>query len=158
LATIIPEHEFERVTGEPDFPAYLAGHIKDGKLEYFCNNSVHYVLRGVHVKLDILWNWEAAPGTGDTYTAVFRGTRARVEIRQGAEQKYVPELYVVPNSDSTRAEVLTALQHKIDALQGEHPGVGFKELGGQAAITIPAATELATRHTSRRSRISSSSI
>lgn len=136
--TIIPRSEFERVTGEPDFPAYLAGHVKDGKLEYFCNNSVEYKLRGVHVKLDILWNWEAAPGTGDTYTAVFRGSKSRVEIRQGAAEKYIPELYLVPNSEAVKAEVFAALKRKIDALQAEYPGVAFRESGGQAAIVIPA--------------------
>src|SRR5262249_33261350 len=32
--TVIPESDFARVTGESKFPASLAPHIKDGKLDY----------------------------------------------------------------------------------------------------------------------------
>ena len=131
--TVIPQADFQRVTGESEFPKYLAGSVKDGKLDYFCNNSVHYTVRGVHVKLDILWNWEAPPGTGDTYDATFRGTRARVEIRQGKAERYVPELYIVPQS----ADVLGAVRKKVEALQARYPGLAVEESGGEAHIVIP---------------------
>ena len=74
--------DFEKVTGDAEFPQFLMKNLKVGQLEYFCNNSVHYTVRGTHVKLDILWSWEAAAGTGDTYDASFRGSKARVEIRR----------------------------------------------------------------------------
>jgi predicted dehydrogenase len=131
--TVISQADFQRVTGEPEFPQYLAGSVKDGKLDYFCNNSVHYTVRGVHIKLDILWNWEAPPGTGDTYDATFRGTRARVEIRQGKAEKYVPELYVVPQA----ADVLSAVRGKVQALQARYPGLAVEESAGEAHIAIP---------------------
>jgi len=131
--TVIPQAEFQRVTGEPGFPQYLARSVRDGKLDYFCNNSVHYTVRGVHIKLDIAWNWEAPPGTGDTYDATFRGTRARVEIRQGNAERYVPELYVAPQS----ADVLSAVRKKVEALQARYPGLAIEESGGEAHIMIP---------------------
>jgi predicted dehydrogenase len=131
--TIISQADFQRVTGEPEFPQYLALSVKDGKLDYFCNNSVHYTVRGVHIKMDILWNWEAPPGTGDTYDATFRGTRARVEIRQGKAEKYVPELYVVPQA----ADVLNAVRRKVQALQARYPGLAVEESAGEAHIVIP---------------------
>jgi predicted dehydrogenase len=133
--TVISRADFERVTGEPEFPPFLAGHMKDGKLEYFCNNSVHYTLRGIHVKLDILWNWEAPEGTGDTYEAVFRGTRARVEIRQGKAERYVPELYVVPQS--ANSNVFAALRRKVETMQTVYPGLAVSENGGEARLVIP---------------------
>ena len=64
--TVISQAYFQRVTGEPEFPKYLAVNVKDGKLDYFCKNSVHYTVRGVHVKMDILWRLEAPAGTGDS--------------------------------------------------------------------------------------------
>src|SRR5688572_13968088 len=76
--TWIPEAEFRRVTGEPRFPASFAGSVKDGKLEYYCNTLATYALRGIHTTLNVIWDWEAAPGGGDTHYAVYRGTRARV--------------------------------------------------------------------------------
>lgn len=135
--TVISRAGFQQVTGQPEFPQFLAGRVKDGKLEYFCNNSVHYTLRGIHVKLDILWNWEAPEGTGDTYEAAFRGTKARVEIRQGKEERYIPELCVVPQSATVRAAVFVALQRKVEAMQAVYPGVAVREDGSEARLVIP---------------------
>ncbi len=135
--TVISQADFQRVTGEPEFPRFLAGHVKDGKLEYYCNNSVHYTVRGVHVKLDILWNWQAPEGSGDTYEAAFRGTKARVEIRQGKAEQYIPEVYVVPDSAALRAQVFEAVKRKVNALQGVYPGVSLAESAGEAHVVIP---------------------
>src|SRR6185437_9730296 len=112
------------------FPPYLGAAVKNAKLDYYCNNSVHYTLRGVHVKLDILWNWEAPEGTGDAYEAAFRGTKSRVEIRQGKAERYVPELYVVPES----GDVLAALSAKVDALQSKFPGLSIHQNGSEARL------------------------
>src|SRR5580700_4037437 len=57
--TVISKSDFERVTGEREFPASLAAHIKDGKLDYDCNNSIRYTVRGAHAALDVRWNWES---------------------------------------------------------------------------------------------------
>lgn len=128
--TVISKPDFQKVTGEAEFPASLAPHVKDGKLEYFCNNQVSYALRGVHVKLDILWNWEAAEG-GDVYEATFRGTNARVEMRQGKAEKFVPELYVVSSKGAG------ALQRKIESLNSKYPGLAIVQNGNEARIVIP---------------------
>src|SRR5262249_13379000 len=93
--TVLTRADFQRVTGEADFPAALAAALQGDRLDYFCNTRVAYTVCGVHVKLDVLWDYEAAAGAGDTHLAVFRGSRARVEVRQGQEQNYRPELYVV---------------------------------------------------------------
>lgn len=135
--TVISPEDFQRVTGEPEFPQFLAGRVKDGKFEYYCNNSVHYTVRGVHIKLDILWNWQAPEGSGDTYEATFRGTSARVEIRQGKNEGYIPEVYVVPNSAALRVPVFTAVRRKVDALQRLYPHVAFAESAGEAHVVIP---------------------
>ena len=43
------------------FPPRFARAVKDGTLEYFCNTLVSYTLRGVHTKLNVIWDWEPAP-------------------------------------------------------------------------------------------------
>src|SRR5215831_1133675 len=65
--TVMSRADFEKVTGEAEFPSFVMKHVKGGQLDYFCNNSVQYTVRGTHVKLAIFWNWEAATGTGDQY-------------------------------------------------------------------------------------------
>jgi len=87
--------------------------------------------------MDILWNWEAPEGAGDVYEAAFRGSKARIEIRQGQEEKHRPELYVVPNGPALSAEVRAALKQKVEALQAEYPGLGVREAAGEALIVIP---------------------
>jgi len=134
--TLIPRAEFRSVTRE-DFPAVLAGRVKNDTLEYFCNTLVQYTVRGTHVGLNVIWDWEAAPGTGDSHFAYYRGSRAKIEIRQGAAEQHRPELYVVPSSPADKAGVLAAVQKKIAGLQTEYPGTAVVDQGGEVRVTIP---------------------
>jgi predicted dehydrogenase len=125
--------QFSQVTGEADFAAHLAPWVKGGQFDYYCNTAVRYAVRGVHARLEILWNWEAPPGGGDVYEAAFRGTLARAEIRQGKAENYRPELYVRPNTAALRPAVFAALGRKLAALQAQWPGVEMAVAG----IVIP---------------------
>ncbi len=135
--TVLSKSDFARVTGEADFPAYLAAHAKQDQLDYYCNTLISYTLRGIHVTLDILWDVEAVAGAGDTHLAIFQGTRSRVDVRQGKEQNYRPELYLVPNRSANKGAVLAAVQQKLAALQARFPGVAVEDLGSELWITIP---------------------
>ncbi len=131
--------EFQRVTGAKDFPDGLKPALKDGKLDYFCNNRVDYTLRGLHVRLQATWDFAAPPGKKDTEVAVFRGSRSRVEVRQGAEEQYRPEVYIVPNQADDRAALLTAVKKRVAALQADWPGLAVEEQAGRFRVLIPDA-------------------
>jgi len=135
--TVMTLPEFSRVTNEKAFPDYLATSVKDGKLDYYCNGAMTYALRGIHAKLDVIWNYEAPAGGGDTHVAIFKGTKSSIEIRQGKEENWKPELYVVPNNASSKAEILAALKTKVAALQSKYAGVGVEERGNRLLVTIP---------------------
>ncbi len=135
--TVMTLPEFSRVTNEKAFPDYLTASVKDGKLDYYCNGAMTYALRGIHTKLDVIWNYEAPAGGGDTHVAIFKGTKSSLEIRQGKEENWKPELYVVPNSASSKAEILAALKKKVAALQSKYAGVGVEERGNRLLVTIP---------------------
>jgi predicted dehydrogenase len=116
--------QFRQVTG-------VAGEA----IDYYCNTSVTYALRGIHTRLDVLWRWEAPEGAGDTHYAVYRGSKSRVEVRQGEEENYRPELYVVAQEpDATRA-----LESRIEALAKLYPGIGMENQGTRIRVTIPDA-------------------
>jgi predicted dehydrogenase len=131
--TVMTKEEFKRVTNEPNFPDYLAGNVKDDKLEYFCNGAMTYALRGVHVKLDVIWNYEAPAGAGDTHVAWFKGSKSRIEVRQAQAHT----IHVIPNDPSLKAEVMAALQKKVAALQNKYPGVVAADEGDKLRVTFP---------------------
>jgi hypothetical protein len=135
-ATVLDKAQFERVTSEKWYPAHLKPWVKGDQLDYFSNHEVHYTVGGVNVALDIEWAWEAEPGAGDTYEATFRGTKARAVIRQGAAEKFRPELYVVPEAAS-RDAVFAALRQKVEGLQKNWPGLAVDVRGAEARVTIP---------------------
>lgn len=137
--TVIPEAEFRRVTGTAGFPANLASAAKNGSLDYFANTLVSYTLRGIHTTLNVIWDWEAPPGAGDTHYAVYRGSRARVEVRQTRADGYMTEVYVVPNSPESKPQVLGAVQAKVAALQQAFPGVTVEDRGAELRLHIPKA-------------------
>jgi hypothetical protein len=133
--TVMSLGDFQQVTGESAFAGYLDSCVRAGKLEYFCNTQVEYALRGVHVKLDVLWDYEAAPGAGDTHLAVFRGTKADIEIRQAKDENYRPELYVVTHAD--KAATRRALDVRVSRLQQSYPGCAVEDQGRRFRINIP---------------------
>lgn len=135
--TILGRADFQAVTGEDDFPVYLQPQLQEGRLPYFCNNLVSYILRGVHVTLNALWDYQAAPGAGDTHLAVVQGTRSLVEVRQGQEENYRPEVYVEPRSPAERSQVAAALQKQVADWQTTYPGLGILEQGQRFRLNIP---------------------
>ena len=94
--TMLSRARFRQVTGEDQWPDYPETRVMGDALEYFCNTWLHYQVRGVHVTLETRWDWEA-PASSETNDAAYRGSRARLEIRQGAAERIG-----VPNSTSCR--------------------------------------------------------
>jgi predicted dehydrogenase len=135
--TVIPESDFKRVTGEAKFPESLAPHIHNGRLDYDCNTLVSYSINGIHVTLDVIWDWEAPAGSGDRHFASYKGGVSRVEVRQTKADGYRPEVYVVPNRPEDKARVLAAVQAKLASLQSAWPGTGAEERGGEIHLIIP---------------------
>jgi predicted dehydrogenase len=92
--TVISKFEFHGVTGLNDFPEYLKGDIRDGKLNVFSNGEMVYQLKGIFAKVSVEWKYQAPAGGGDTHYSVMHGSLCDLVIRQGAEQKFVPTLYL----------------------------------------------------------------
>ena len=47
------------LSGLPGYPPELAGRVVEGQLYYAGNNSATLAVRGVHVKLTTLWEYES---------------------------------------------------------------------------------------------------
>jgi hypothetical protein len=133
---VITLEQFQRLTLLKAFPPELAPSVKQGRLEYDCNGEVHYQIRGIHVHLTALWNYESPAGV-DLQHAIYRGTQARVDVRQGEKEKYVPEVYVVPATPQTRDAVARGLDAHMRRLQAEFAGVAYESVSGEFHVTIP---------------------
>lgn len=92
--TVISREEFRRVTGLKEFPVYLQKDIKDQKLNVFANGEMIYKIKGIFAKVSVEWKYQAPPGGGDTHYSVMHGSKCDLIIRQGAEEKFAPTLYI----------------------------------------------------------------
>ena len=135
--TGIAEADFRRVTGEAAFPSALSANVKDGRLEYYCNTLVTYRLRGTHVTLNVIWDWEAPESGGDTHFARYRGGLSAIEARQTQADGFRPELYVLPAPAADAARVRAALERKVADLQPKYPGISVDERGGLLHVAVP---------------------
>ena len=140
--TVLKPEEFQRVTGERPFPDSLSDFVRSDGLHYYCNNRVDYAIRGVHARLDVKWGFEASPGAGDTELAMFSGSKSRLEVRQGREENYRPEVYVVPNRRNDQAQIAAALERKLEALRKEWPGLELEDQRERFRVRIPDALRI----------------
>jgi hypothetical protein len=108
-----------------------------GTLDYYANGETTYTVRGAHARVRALWSYEAPAGGGDTHAAVVRGSLARVEVRQGLEQGWRTELYVVANRPADAARVRAAALRRVAALAVERPGLALVDEGGSLRVVIP---------------------
>jgi predicted dehydrogenase len=135
--TVLDEARLLELTGERTLAPSLAASLSGGTLDYFANGEATFTVRGRHARVRVLWNYEAPAGAGDTHTALVRGSRARLQILQGAEQKWRPELYVVPNQPGDAPGVKAALARCVADLAKARPGLAVEEEGARLRVGIP---------------------
>jgi predicted dehydrogenase len=136
--TRLTPEQFQKATGLTEYPKFLKKDVgADGVLNVLQNGEVRYTLRGVHVKVRPLWNFEAPEGTKDSHYARLRGTKATLEIRQGPAQNYQPTLYAEARHGIKPEDLEKALKAAVQQLQGKYPGIEAKSLGQLCQIVIP---------------------
>lgn len=141
-ATPVSRAQFATVTGAGDFPAFLRPDVRDGVLQYYANGETTYRIRGAVAHVAVTWAFEAPPGSGDTHHSVLRGTKATLEVRQGADEQYRPTLYVTPDPSVAPAAHETALRAAVAELQARYPGLDVRRAGDAWAIVVPAAYDV----------------
>jgi predicted dehydrogenase len=125
--TLISKEEFKGSTGLDEFPDFLQKDVRDGKLNVFSNGEMIYQLKGIWAKVSVTWNYMAPPGAGDTHYSVMHGTKCDLIIKQGADEKYVPTLFIENVKGMKLNDFTTALKQVIstlpyDSLQVESVG------------------------------------
>ncbi len=137
--TPIVRDQFRKATGLADFPDFLRKDVQGEMLQVSCNGQIDYTLRGLHVRVSVAWRFEPPEGGGDSHFSVIRGTKADIVIRQEAEQKFMPELYVEPAKGISLANVGAELKRAMPFLQRKYPGLKIAEEPGRWHVLIPNA-------------------
>ncbi len=137
--TILSKAQFEKVTGLSEYPDFLKSKLNEkGELPVYANGDMVYKIKGVHAKVSVIWNFEAPAGSGDTHFSIMRGTGANIIIRQGKEQKFIPELYVQVPKGGNSKQLELSLKKTFPAVQKKFPGVELEKNKNGWHIIIPA--------------------
>lgn len=135
--TPLTQSQFTLITKSNTFPDYLKPYItNDSVLQTHGNGEVNYTIKNIPVKVTARWEYKASEG-GDTHYALFKGTKANIEIRQGKEEAYQPTLYITPAANQQEKEYAATLQKAIEKLNATYPGVTIEKAAKGWKVVIP---------------------
>ena len=136
--TPISLSEFSIITNENQYPDFLKKYVKDDSvLLTHGNGSIDYTIKGIYARITAKWTYDAPSGAGDTYYALLKGTKANLEIRQGAEENWKAVLYVWPKNEKDTASLSKALNGAIKDINNEMPGVSISSYKTGWKVIIP---------------------
>ena len=128
--------QFKAITKLATFPDYLKKDVVgDSVLRVFSNGEINYQLRGINARVAVTWAYKAPEGAGDTHYSIMRGTKANLVIKQGAEQRYKPVLYIEPIVGNTKLD--SDLQAALPIVQREFPGIDLTRTPTGWQVTVP---------------------
>jgi predicted dehydrogenase len=127
--------QFKTITKLDFVPSFLEKNkLNDTTLQIWSNGEINYVIRGVHAKVSVVWDYQVAGG-GDTHYSLMRGTKAKLVIKQGKEEDYKPTLYIEPvKADPTYKLMLAGVFGK---LREKYPGLELPYSKNEMKIIIP---------------------
>lgn len=130
--------QFKQITGLSKYPEFLQSEVSSNNLlNVRQNGEVNYTIRGIHTKVTARWNYEAPTGAKDSHYSLLRGTRANLIIKQGAEQNYVPTLYIRNVSNTPVAEFERTVHKAFHSLTKIWTGLDVKRIGSAWEVIIP---------------------
>ena len=129
--------QFQRVTGEQTWPVFLHGSIKHDQLEYDCNNTALFTIRGVHTAISDRWEYESIGALSDSYLVLYRGTHATIRVRQSKLENYLPEIDVIPQPGQAGASVNAALERRLANISKTFPDLSLQSNGREIRVLIP---------------------
>jgi predicted dehydrogenase len=136
----VPLDKYQLITKQEKFPESLAANVCGDTLKLFSNGDFRYRIKGIPVKLSVIWALHASEGGGDTHKSVMKGAVSDLIIDQGPQTGNKPELFVQPHGNTGRFEAV--LKKAVAALN--YNGLSAVKDGGRFRIDIPAA--LRTSH------------
>lgn len=139
--TEITLSEFTKSTGETVFPDYLEKYIENSILKVYANGTVNFNVKNLNVGLNVIWNYQAPEGSGDTFMSVIKGTKATLKTIQDKDHNFVKQLYIKKNEDVDSHEFSSNLQQTIDKIKVSYPFISTSstENNDEYIIQIPVS-------------------
>ncbi len=138
--TDVPLDKFALITKQKQFQREIMGKVKDDVLRLYSNGEFTYKLRGVAVKLSVIWALEAPEGGGDTHYSIMRGSKSDLIIEQGPQTGNKSELFIKPNGNIDEIEAL--LKTAVEKMARE----GLEVVRNDERLRLEIPTELRTTH------------
>lgn len=135
--TPISLSQFSKITNENQYPDFLKKYVKGDTLLTHGNGSINYSIKNIFTKVTAKWTYDAPEGAGDTYYSLLKGSKANLEIKQGAAENWKATLYVWPVNSKDTNDVSTALNNAIKDINKDMPGVSILSLKGGWKVLIP---------------------
>jgi predicted dehydrogenase len=134
--------KFRSLTGLDEFPEHLREYLTpDNCLLADKNGEVLYTLRGVHILLRTLWNFDPEPGACDTHWSVIRGSNANLIVKQGIEDKWKRLLFIEKKLKISNDEFEKRVIASISLLHERWHQLEIRARGDNWEITIPEEAE-----------------
>jgi predicted dehydrogenase len=134
--TILSVEEFQGVTGFSDFPQYLQKDVRNGKLNVYSNGEMVYQIKGIWARVSVTWNYVAPEGGGDTHYSVMHGTKCDLVIKQSADEKFVPTLYIENIKGATVQDFSADLKEVLATFPYDSLGIETAT-GNSLKVSIP---------------------
>lgn len=141
--TPITLSQFATITNEKQYPGFLKPYVtNDSILQTHGNGSIDYLIKGIYASVTAKWTYDAPSGAGDTYYSLLHGTKADLEIRQGAAEGWKAVLYVFPNKYQDKTAFKRALNAAVNEINKTYPGVTATDFQNGFKINVPEKYEL----------------
>ena len=136
--TTLNRKQYQNVTGKTQFPPFLQDNLdQEGRLSYFCNGEILFRVDDLYARISVVWNFEAPLGGGDTHFSMIHGTQAHLQISQGPDEGYQPELTIQPAIGITTDKLESSLHNVIAELSDTYPGIGLEPVESGWQVLIP---------------------
>ena len=135
--TELSPSQFENVTGLNTYPDYLLNDVQDSTLRVYSNGEIIFLVKGIHAKVSVIWNYQAPEGAKDTHYSIMKGTLANLVIRQDKPQNYLTTLYVEPTESASATSIETGLKTALAELAKTYPGLTYAAAENGWEIKIP---------------------
>lgn len=136
--TLLDASQFETLTGVKAFPVELQPYLQGNTLHYAGNGCVEYTLRGAHVRLTTIWDYESLKAPGDLHEATALGSKSRITVRTSGNQH---QLVIAPAKQQPRQPIFAALTRRCHNWQDQYPGLSVHDLGTEFEIRTTSAMQ-----------------